>query len=97
MQKLYWPIIALGLSIGLLAVGTWQQNGDLLVSSILAQDELPGADDGRALARADELSNAFRTVANQALPAVVSIRTTGRVVKQRVQQRTSMRSSTAVF
>ena len=80
--------MVLGLSTGLLAVGVWQQNDGVLLNSSHAQQvQLPSAEEGQALARADELSQAFRSVANRALPAVVSIRTTGKVVKQRIQGR----------
>ncbi|MCA9050900.1 MAG: Do family serine endopeptidase [Planctomycetaceae bacterium] len=39
---------------------------------------------GSSLAKAYELSDAFREVSRRTLPAVVSIRTTGKVVKQKV-------------
>ena len=40
-----------------------------------------------ALARAYELSDAFRSVSKRSLPAVVSLKTTGKVVRQRLTRR----------
>ena len=54
-----------------------------------AQNSLrtPPAEASPALAKAYELSDAFREVSRQTLPAVVSIRTTGKVVKRQMTRR----------
>ena len=82
-----------GVLLGALAVGVAQHsdiswtshglssaNGQLQLPTAQRRQPVPGSE------HADELSGAFRSVAKTALPAVVSIKTTGKVVRQAVNQ-----------
>jgi serine protease Do len=86
MKQLYWPIMVLGIATSLLAAGVWQQTDSFSLNSASAQIQTP-VQQAEGIAHADQLSRAFRHVASQTLPAIVSIRTTGKVVRQRVSGR----------
>ncbi|MEY3458032.1 MAG: hypothetical protein RL215_1189 [Planctomycetota bacterium] len=65
-----WSVLILGVAAGLSGAAVlshWSKS-----AALIAADEAP---DANLLARADELSSAFRWVAKRTLPAVVSIRT----------------------
>jgi serine protease Do len=87
MKRFKWPPILLMAAASVLAVGiTHLLNG---TNDAVAQTQLQHADtqNSPGFARAYELSDAFRQVSKNTLPAVVSIRTTGKVVRQTTNRR----------
>ena len=81
------PSVILASAVAILAVGiAHQRNG---TNEAVAQTQLqrPETQNSPAFARAYELSDAFRQVSRQTLPAVVSIKTKGKVVRQTTTQR----------
>ena len=75
MKNKMWPAAACCLAVTLVGLGFLLQTGP---TPLFAQvDERPSP----ALAKAWELSDAFRAVSKAALPAVVSIQTRGKIVK----------------
>ncbi len=72
------PLVAALLAGGFLA-NAWHQ-GWFAFNPAAAQNQQSVNPD--ALARADELSSVFRTVAKNTLPAVVSIESTGKMTRQ---------------
>ena len=82
MKLLKWPSVLLVAAISVLAVGvTHQLNG---TNHAVAQTQLQHADtqNSPGFARAYELSDAFRQVSKHTLPAVVSIKTMGKMIRQ---------------
>ncbi|MEZ6060344.1 MAG: Do family serine endopeptidase [Planctomycetaceae bacterium] len=99
MNKFRWPTLITGMLLGLLAAGVFHQSQFPWTAQALSQTAeaprkdalppLPVVERGRPVPgaeHADQLSGAFRSVSRAALPAVVSIKTTGRVVKRSVDQ-----------
>lgn len=80
MNRLKWSVMGLGLAAAVAISFSMQQGG----TSGFAFGQTALEQDSPELARAHELSAAFRQVSQASLPAVVSIKTAGKVVRQRV-------------
>lgn len=81
MKTNRFAAIAAGSVVAVLAAGAVQHVASTQTAN--AQIQLPTQDrTSPALAKAYEISDAFRQVSRQTLPAVVSIKTTGKVVKR---------------
>ena len=85
MKTQQWSSIAVAALLGLCAANLVHLPA-LKTASAQNSDE-NSADADAGFARAYELSDAFRQVSKRALPAVVSIKTTGKVVKRNVSRR----------
>ena len=74
-------VVAAVIAMVLLSPVLWNRGAaPRVIAPAAAADEIPGLD------HALQLSSAFRYVARKTLPAVVSIRSTGRVVKETVER-----------
>lgn len=83
MKSFRWPLVAV-LAASLLTAAGWMQWKGQSGGMVVAQDN--------SFAQAYEISNAFREVSKSTLPAVVSIKTTGRVVRKTVSRRSPLES-----
>lgn len=82
MKSIRWPLATIGVVVGLLGLNLYQ-NAALTSPANVNAEEIPPSPE---VARADEVSSAFRFVARKALPAVVSIESVGRSARRQVTQ-----------
>ena len=81
MKSNRFTAIAAGSLVAMLVAGVAQHMSGIETAN--AQIQIPGQNQpSPAFAKAYEVSDAFRQVSRQTLPAVVSIKTTGKVVKR---------------
>lgn len=90
MSAIRWSAIALASVLAVATAGILQYVP--LGGSVSAQQSSLQVPQTEGIAKAYQISDAFREVSRRALPAVVSIRTTGKVVKRRVTRRSPLDS-----
>lgn len=92
MKTPRWPLLATLIAVVISTAGLTQLIDRSGPGTAQAELQIPATQQHQPLARAYELSDAFRQVSKNTLPAVVSIKTTGRVVRKTVAQRSPMQS-----